>query len=208
MTAMVAYWNDTANSSHDDEMLCYTTLCHVAASLNEDAWVDVDEILATYRKHAQGGISYPKFAFALEISAAACMQNYWIIFKLLSQNDSSFNRLCRICLAPCLDRLRWLCLAQYNKAWTKQEKIDPEEMTRLLYLPNSDATVKFCTLAGLPMEDGKLVFKAAPIRELSSYKSLREHNDWFCFGPEMSCRNDEDSVEVPSPQLLRELILQ
>lgn len=133
-------------------------------------------MLATYRHHAKPNASYPKFAYALAIAYLARLEEYYVVLKVLfhSDEDSSFVRLCRMCcrmcLAPALNRLRWLLLSHYNKAFMRREKIPPAEVTRLLFLPSEeDAAIGFCfAKAGLPHEDDRILFKAAPLKELSS----------------------------------------
>jgi hypothetical protein len=203
MTALVAYWNDADSERHDDEILCCTTLCHVAATLSDSSWVEGETTLATYRQYACKNRTYTNFRVALKIAAAVHTQQYYIALKLLSET-SSLNRLC---MAPCLNRLRWLCLGHYNKAFMKRERLSPDEVARLLYLPNGQAAIEFCTNAGFPVEEGLLVFKAAPMRELQSYDINRSIDDWFCLGPTVDYRVDSDNVKIPSQELLQQLVM-
>lgn len=217
ITALVAYWNDGKDSSeqatnnqrhlHDDEILCHTTLCHVAATLTDSSWVEGEPTLATYRQYASKGRIYPKFTAALQVAAAVHAQNYYVALKLLHETMSSV--LCRLCIAPCLNRLRWLCLCHCNKAFMKSEKLLPEEVARLLFLPNATAALDFGTNAGLPVdENGRIVFKAAPMKEFKSYDVNRSVDDWFCWGSTEECRIDSDHVRIPSHELLLQLIVQ
>lgn len=203
MTALVAYWNDDSGEQNDDEILCYTTLCHVAASISTESWAEGGTALATYRQYASKNKEYPKFALALKIAAAVHLEHYYIALKLLADNASS---LCRLCMAPCLNRLRWLCLERYNKAFMKREKLSPDEVARLIYLPNGQAAIDFCTTAGLLVEEERIVFKAAPIQELKSYAINRTVDDWFCLGATVDYRVDSDNVKIPSHDFLQKLI--
>jgi hypothetical protein len=216
ITALVAYWNDGTDTSEqsinhhhhfDDEILCYATLCHVAATLTDSSWVEGETTLATYRQYASKDRIYPKFTAALQVAAAVHVQNYFVALKLLHKTMPS--ALCRLCAAPCLNRLRWLCLCHYNKAFMKCEKLSPEEVARLLFLPNAAAALDFGTKAGLPVDDnGRIVFKAAPMQEFKSYDVDRSVDDWFCWGSMVKGRVDSDHVHVPSHELLLQLIVQ
>lgn len=203
MTALVAYWNDADSERHDDEILCCTTLCHVAATLSDSTWVEGETTLATYRKYARKNRTYPKFAVALKIAAAVHAEQYYVALKLLSETPSLY----RLCMAPCLNRLRWLCLGHCNKAFMKREKLLPNEVARLLYLPNGQASIEFCTNAGLPVEEGSIIFKAGPMRELQSYDINRSIDDWFCLGPTVDYRVDSDKIKIPSQESLQQLIV-
>ena len=218
ITALVAYWNNDTDSSvqaninyqdhqHDDEILCYTTLCHVAATLTDSSWVEGDSTLATYRQYASKDRIYPKFTAALQIAAAVHVQHYYIALKLLHETMSS--ALCRLCMAPCLNRLRWMCLSHYNKAFMKCEKVLPEDVAQLLFLPNATVALDFAMRAGLPVDEhGRIVFKSAPLQEFKSYGVNRPVDDCFCWGPMEECRIDSDQVHVPSHKLLLQLIVQ
>ena len=204
MTALVAYWNDADSDRHDDdEILCYTTLCHVAATLSDSSWVEGETTLAPYRQHASKDRSYPKFTLALKIAAAVHAQQYYVALKVLSETSSLY----RLCMAPCLNRIRWLCLRHYNTAFMKREKLLPDDVARLLYLSNGQAAMEFCTNAGFPEEGGFIVFKAAPIQELQSYHINRTMDDWFCLGPSVDYRLDSDKVKIPSQEVLQQLIV-
>jgi hypothetical protein len=204
MTALVAYWNDADSERHDDEILCFTTLCHVAATLllTQAGWKARPRWQPTGKTPARIE-RIPNSGLLLKIAAAVHTQQYYIALKLLSET-SSLNRLC---MAPCLNRLRWLCLGRYNKAFMKRERLSPDEVARLLYLPNGQAAIEFCTNAGFPVEEGLLVFKAAPMRELQSYDINRSIDDWFCLGPTVDYRVDSDNVKIPSQELLQQLVV-
>jgi len=216
MTAIVAYWNETTVFADDDDILCYAILCQVTAKLcGNHSWIKAGEIFEMYRKHSphfhKTQAHYPKFLRAVQIAAAAHRQEFARILFFLSENSFDLGHLGRICLAPCLNKIRWLSLVHYNKAWMKREKIAPEEIARLLCFSTPEIAIAFCVEAGLPFEDDKLIFKAKPVKELPSYNINRSVDDCFCLkeaDDTTGYRVDADNVKVPPHDVLRRLILQ
>lgn len=214
MTAIVAYWNKNTDLIDDDEILCYATLCQVSSKIcGGNSWIKAGEIFEMYRIHNHHNhkdqIHYPRFFRAIKIASAASRQEYARILMLLCDNQNDLGELGRICLSPCLNKIRWLSLAQYNKAWMKREKITPKEIARLLCFSTADLATAFCIKAGLPVEDDRIVFKAAPIKELITYNVDRNVDDWFYLHETnvTNYRVDTDKVKIPTHDVLQRIIL-
>ena len=226
-TAMSAYWkeSDHHNGIHDDELLCYTALVHVASFLLAEqtlggAWADADggysSILLKYRQYVSSKNTtsstsglYSKFNLALDIASAAQAGYYrHLMVFLTKENVSPFSILCRLCMAPALPVIRLQLLQQYNKAWMKREKVSGVEMARLLFLPSPQAAIEFCVTCGVPMEGDKLILKAAPIVIPPGHVlTLTRNEDDFIFGHSIAGRHDEDGIMIPSANFIQKVIL-
>jgi hypothetical protein len=211
-TALTSFWDDPISADWSkDEILCYSTLCHVAASLNTESCLHGNhgaaitlEVTSMYRNHVAKDQIYHRFSQALAIAVAVQMQNFYIALNKIH----TLPIVGRLCLAPCLHRLRWLCLHQFNKAFPRGHLLPPAEVARLLHLPSEDAATNFATLSGIPMDkNGNLQFKVAPMTECKCSPSLLRHwDDWFCFGEAIHYHTNNHQVSIPSAAMLRNLI--
>jgi SAC3/GANP family len=211
-TALTSFWDDPSSEEWSkDEILCYSTLCHVAASVNNDLCVMGNEgaamtleITSMYRNYVAKGQMYRRFSQALSIAVAIQTQHFYIALSKIH----ALPIMDRLCLAPCLHRLRWLCLHQFNKAFPRGHALPPSEVARLLYLPSEEAATDFATSSGIPIDkDGNLQFKLAPMAECKiSPSHLRRWDDWFCFGDTINFRTDADQVTIPCLEILHNLI--
>jgi len=140
-----------------------------------------------------------RWSTALQVAAAADQGNFIRIFRLLgmcdvsadsNSSDLGWSILSRCCLLPSINVVRIGLVRRYNKSFGKLEKISGDDLTRLLRLPSPSATVQFCSDVGLPVEDDKIVMKAAPIsiRDKEAVKRMTSpgrNEDTFVFGKEI-----------------------
>lgn len=109
--------------------------------------------------------SYPKFQWALHLVELAVMGRPRSILRQLwelgrssgddgNRKDATFAVLCRSCMGPVMDMLRFQTLQQYNHSFGKGEKINTPEMARLLFLESPTSAKDFCQYrAGLTIQE-------------------------------------------------------
>ena len=160
---------------------------------------------------------FPKFEWALKLVDLAVMGRPQSILRKLAGRSSinnssggtdnantptsSFDILCRCCLAPVVDILRIQALDQYNKTYMKGEKVMSQEIARLLFFETAEQARLFThQTAGLKLHDDgdKIIFKVGPIQRLNE-KDIGKRQDVFVFGASLYNWPTLEHSHVPTP---------
>lgn len=214
--ALTNYWEEQQqqNRHRDDDILCFMALQQLSQYYTSDGHDEssgtnnesLSFILDYYRRNVQVRqqclSEFPKFQWALQLLHLAVMGRPQSILRQLAElggdNDSGVNCstefavLCRCCMAPAIDSLRFQALDQYNKAYMKGEKVHIKELARLLYFVGADDAGDFCVqMAGLTKHDdnqneaatgdSKIVFKVGPVSKNDKLDEGRRQDE-FVFG--------------------------
>ncbi|CAB9522315.1 DNA polymerase [Seminavis robusta] len=187
--ALTNYWDDKEQQHEtalDDNILCLMTLQQLCqyilqqhsydtAAASENNHSDaLPSILDYYRRNTQQRklADFPHFQWALHLVELAVMGRPQSLLRQLVECDvklgrPSFAILCRSCLAPVVNTLRWQALEQYNISYMKGEKVHYQELARLLYFGDPEEAGQFAhVVAGLKRHDDgdKIVFKVGPMK--------------------------------------------
>lgn len=212
-TALSSYWNETENDADtDDEVLAWAAL----VQLNEDlSGLDTDPdsthtlgagIMAVYRKHMDRDKkrTLPHFQWSLRLVVSCNLGEWATVLRLLHDCEGSFGILASCCMASSLSCIRAKALQAYNVSFMKAEKVAAIEVAKLLAMADPIFASKFCTMLNLPVADGVVSFKSAPIQ--MTWTSSKKRDEAFVLRCNAAMPRDRDGILVPAESMLASLL--
>lgn len=190
------HWGELSSSRAGDEHFAFTALLHVCGHIcgagRAGLSLDIGDGLAPLCTICPPDFckaEYPKLTLVLKLASLIASCNYSKLLELIKPkpSDDQFHYLMRCCLAPALPSIRLDMLKRMNFSWGKGEKVDVEEVSRLLHMSSTEDCLKLCTGAGLPVEEGqsvggrRIIFHVAAVNENDSLLKKRR-DDAFVFG--------------------------